>query len=99
MFLFLPKSKCRSYKALVEFYRKLGSLRSDEIFADSNVENVFFQNGVFAFDRIKNGKGYKIFVNAGKNPYPVGKDCNIFMGKLDDDGCLPPLEYVILYTK
>lgn len=88
-------------RELIEFYRNLGNLRHDEVFVDSEIENVNCYSGLFSFERKKEGKGYKIFVNADKYPHPVlnGENDVVCMGKLDDNGCVPPFGYVIFKTK
>lgn len=55
----------REDASLVEFYKSLGELRRDNLFADAEICGISFENGVISYARQKNGRGYAVAVNVG----------------------------------
>ncbi len=88
-------------RELIEFYRNLGNLRRDEVFVDSEVQNVSFKDGIFSFERQNNGNGYKILVNADKMDKQVQdlQNCQAEMGYISKNGVIPAYGFAILKIK
>ncbi|MBR5145276.1 MAG: glycoside hydrolase family 13 protein, partial [Clostridia bacterium] len=88
-------------RELIEFYRNLGNLRRDEVFVDSEVQNVSFKDGIFSFERKNNSNGYKILVNADKMDKQVQdlQNCQAEMGYISKNGVIPGLGFAILKIK
>lgn len=59
---------------LVEFYRQLGRLRKDKLFASAELRDIRFDCGVLSFERRDGKNGVKVFVNVGEGDAVVNSD-------------------------
>ena len=67
----------------------------------ASYKNVSFADGVFSFERIKNGNGYKILINADKCEKQVKglQNSRAEMGYVDKNGVILAFGFAILKIK
>lgn len=73
----------REDKELLSFYKSLGELRKDKLFAAAEVKNLKFNNGVLSYLRKDKKRGYHICVNvsAEVKKRPVKKNASVVLGE------------------
>jgi glycosidase len=86
---------------LLDWYKRLGALRANPVFADGKCNILFYQNGVFVFERVKGAARVVVAANCG------GEDFQLVLKKplknfetdeiISDFVLLEPYNFVILY--
>ncbi len=84
-------------KELVSFYKALGKLREDKLFAFAEVKNIKFKNGVLSYLRKDKKRWYHICVNTSGvlQKKPTKKGATTVFGEVE--GILQPYGYSIAY--
>lgn len=89
-------------KLLLDFYRRLGQLRNNSVFADGDFRQLVAERGVYAFRRALPTTQTEVVVavNCGTSEYKLllnGRYTDMLNGRSYDNECnLQPMDYVVL---